>query len=113
MKKKILISTGGSGGHLIPATILYSHLLKKKDVFISDIFPHFKNLLNICGEDHISLGSDIDGAPINDFPREIRKPSDFEKISDMLKKNKIKSKIIDKFLGQNILRVLNENLKDK
>ncbi len=35
MKKKILISTGGSGGHVIPATILYSHLLKKKDVFIS------------------------------------------------------------------------------
>ena len=31
----------------------------------------------------------------------------------MLKKNKIKSKTIDKFLGQNILRVLNENLKDK
>ena len=35
MKKKILISTGGSGGHVIPATILHSHLLKKKDVFIS------------------------------------------------------------------------------
>ncbi len=94
--------------------VLYNKFISsKKNVFISDIFPHFKNLLNICGEDHISLGSDIDGAPINDFPHEIRKPSDFEKISDMLKKNKIKSKTIDKFLGQNILRVLNENLKDK
>ena len=30
MKKKILISTGGSGGHVIPATILHDHLLKKK-----------------------------------------------------------------------------------
>ncbi len=35
MKKKILISTGGSGGHVIPATILHDHLLKKKDIFIS------------------------------------------------------------------------------
>ena len=35
MKKKILISTGGSGGHVIPATILHDHLLKKKDVIIS------------------------------------------------------------------------------
>ena len=35
MKKKILISTGGSGGHVIPATILHDHLLNKKDVFIS------------------------------------------------------------------------------
>ena len=35
MKKKILISTGGSGGHVIPATIFHDHLLKKKDVIIS------------------------------------------------------------------------------
>ena len=35
MKKKILISTGGSGGHVIPATILHDHLLKKNDVIIS------------------------------------------------------------------------------
>jgi UDP-N-acetylglucosamine--N-acetylmuramyl-(pentapeptide) pyrophosphoryl-undecaprenol N-acetylglucosamine transferase len=30
MKQRILISTGGSGGHVIPATILYEHL---KDLF--------------------------------------------------------------------------------
>ena len=35
MKKKILISTGGSGGHVIPATILHDHLLKKKDIIVS------------------------------------------------------------------------------
>jgi len=35
MKKKILISTGGSGGHVIPAIILYEHLSKKTDVIIS------------------------------------------------------------------------------
>ena len=26
MKQKILISSGGSGGHVVPATILYEHL---------------------------------------------------------------------------------------
>ena len=35
MNKKILISTGGSGGHVIPATILYDHLSKKTEVIIS------------------------------------------------------------------------------
>ena len=35
MNKKILISTGGSGGHVIPAIILYEHLSKKCDVIIS------------------------------------------------------------------------------
>ena len=31
--KNILISTGGSGGHVIPATILYEHL-KKNLIFL-------------------------------------------------------------------------------
>jgi len=35
MKKKILISTGGSGGHVIPATIFYEHLKNEFDVFLT------------------------------------------------------------------------------
>ena len=35
MTQKILISTGGSGGHVIPATILYEHLEDKFHVSIS------------------------------------------------------------------------------
>ena len=35
MIKKIFISTGGSGGHVIPAVILYEHLSKKNQLFIS------------------------------------------------------------------------------
>ena len=35
MEKKILISTGGSGGHVVPATILYEHLKDKFQVFLS------------------------------------------------------------------------------
>ena len=35
MKKSFLITTGGSGGHVIPATILYEHLLKEKEIIIT------------------------------------------------------------------------------
>ncbi len=35
MKKTILITTGGSGGHVIPALILQEHLLKNFNVIIS------------------------------------------------------------------------------
>jgi len=35
MKKKILISTGGSGGHVIPAMVFYDHLKKNFEVFLS------------------------------------------------------------------------------
>ena len=44
MKKKILISTGGSGGHVIPATILHNHLLKKRNVIISTDYRGYKYL---------------------------------------------------------------------
>ena len=38
MKKRILISTGGSGGHVVPGTIFYEHLHDKFDIFmISDL----------------------------------------------------------------------------
>ena len=35
MKKKILISTGGSGGHVVPATIFHEHLKDEYDIFMS------------------------------------------------------------------------------
>ncbi len=35
MQKKILITTGGSGGHVIPALILYNHLFKKFEVLVT------------------------------------------------------------------------------
>ena len=44
MKKKILISTGGSGGHVIPATILHEHLYEKNDIIISTDNRGFKYL---------------------------------------------------------------------
>ena len=35
MKKNFLITTGGSGGHVIPAIVLYQHLSKNINVIIS------------------------------------------------------------------------------
>jgi UDP-N-acetylglucosamine--N-acetylmuramyl-(pentapeptide) pyrophosphoryl-undecaprenol N-acetylglucosamine transferase len=35
MKKKILISTGGSGGHVMPAITIYDHLKTEYDIVIS------------------------------------------------------------------------------
>ena len=35
MKKKVLISTGGSGGHIIPARILYEHLKNNFELFLT------------------------------------------------------------------------------
>ena len=51
MKSKILISTGGSGGHVIPAIIIHDHLKENYDIFISSDVRGLKyldnNLFNI------------------------------------------------------------------
>ena len=44
MNKKILISTGGSGGHVIPATIIYKHLEGNFDVSMTSDFRGIKFL---------------------------------------------------------------------
>ena len=41
MKKRILISTGGSGGHVVPATILYEHL---KDQFYISMTTDYRGM---------------------------------------------------------------------
>ena len=35
MREKVLISTGGSGGHVIPAITIHDHLKEKYDAIIS------------------------------------------------------------------------------
>ena len=35
MKRKILITTGGSGGHVVPALTFYEHLKNDFDIFLS------------------------------------------------------------------------------
>jgi len=103
---KAISNKGGTTG-----IVLYNDFIcNKSNVSLDDVFKQFNYLLSKCGEDHIALGSDIDGAPLNDFPEGIRKSSDLYKIIEMLERKKVKAKIIDKFASQNILRVLKENL---
>ena len=45
MKKNFLISTGGTGGHVVPATILSDHLREKCKVIISCNIKHIKFLI--------------------------------------------------------------------
>ena len=44
MTQRILISTGGSGGHVVPATILYEHLKDQFHVSMSTDYRGMKFL---------------------------------------------------------------------
>ena len=56
MKKKILISTGGSGGHVIPGTIFYDHLKNEFDVLLT-IDERGKKFLNSNNYDLITINT--------------------------------------------------------
>ena len=109
LKDEQLTAISNKGG--VTGIVLYNDFISsKKDLSLEDVYTQFEYLLNICGEDHIALGSDIDGAPIVDFPTGIKNASDLKKIINFLESKKVKTSIIEKFSGKNAFRVLNENL---
>ena len=66
--KKILISTGGSGGHVVPATILYEHLSSSYDVQIVSDYRGSKfidkNFYKSCVIDTPKISKNIFFAPL-------------------------------------------------
>ena len=62
--------------------------------------------VNLVGEDHMALGSDLDGGP--ELPREIKDISDFPQITMAMQRLGYSDMRIKKILGLNWLRVIRE-----
>ena len=62
--------------------------------------------VNLVGEDHVAIGSDLDGGP--ELPREIKDISDFPQMTIALQKLGYSDQRIKKILGLNWLRVIRE-----
>lgn len=62
--------------------------------------------VNLVGEDHVAIGSDLDGGP--ELPREIKDISDFPQITLAMQRLGYSDKRIKKILGLNWLRVIRE-----
>lgn len=62
--------------------------------------------VNLVGEDHVAIGSDLDGGP--ELPREIKDISDFPQITMAMQRLGYSDKRIKKILGLNWLRVIRE-----
>ncbi|WP_158856766.1 dipeptidase [Lunatibacter salilacus] len=67
--------------------------------------------VNLVGEDHIAIGSDLDGGP--ELPREIRDISDFPQITMAMQRLGYSDKRIKKILGLNWLRVIRQVTEGK
>lgn len=62
--------------------------------------------VNLVGEDHMAIGSDLDGGP--ELPREIKDISDFPQITMAMQRLGYSDQRIKKILGLNWLRVIRE-----
>lgn len=110
LKDDQLLAISQRGG--VIGLVLYKYFLKTggEGASLKDIFAHADYIIGLCGEDHLGIGSDLDGAGINDFPREIRTVADLPKIAEFFLEKGYSEERVRKIMGGNFLRVLGENL---
>jgi membrane dipeptidase len=105
-----LRAIAGRGG--VVGLVLYNNFLRKgnRTATLEDVFSHADYIVNLCGEDHIGIGSDLDGGKIDEFPDDIRTVADLPKIADFFLKKGYSEERVRKIMGGNFLRVVKRNL---
>lgn len=76
---------------------------------LSVLIKHIDYMVRLIGADHVGLGADFEGA--ESFPEGIDSVKDYPKITKELLKLNYKISDIEKILGRNLLRVLDENTR--
>ncbi|MCK5392435.1 MAG: dipeptidase [Deltaproteobacteria bacterium] len=93
--------------------VLYNYFLKigEKTPTLEEVFAHADYMVNLCGEDHVGIGSDMDGARIEDFPQGLKTVADLPKIAEYFCDKGYSEDRVEKIMSGNFLRVLKTNLK--
>ncbi len=93
--------------------VLYNYFLKigEKSPTLEEVFAHADYMVNLCGEDHVGIGSDMDGARIEDFPEGLKTIADLPKIAEFFVEKGYSQERVTKIMSGNFLRVLQQNLK--
>jgi len=92
--------------------VLYDYFLKigDKKPTLENVFAHADYIVNLCGEDHVGIGSDMDGARIEDFPQGLNTIADLPKIAQFFIEKGYSEKRVEKIMSGNFLRILQNNL---
>lgn len=110
LRDEQITAIAGRGG--VVGLVLYNQFLKTGEgtPTLEDVFTHADYMVRLVGEDHVGLGSDMDGARIEDFPEGLRKISDLPKIANFFLEKGYSEERVRKIMGANFLRVMRENL---
>jgi membrane dipeptidase len=111
LKDDQLFAISERGG--VIGIVLYNQFLRTGDNMptLEDVFAHADYIINLCGEDHVGIGSDMDGARVEDFPEDLRKISDLPRIAEYFLEKGYSEKRVRKIMSGNFLRVIEENLE--
>ncbi|MCZ6572500.1 MAG: membrane dipeptidase [Planctomycetota bacterium] len=87
--------------------VFYSGILGEGRATLDDLMRHLMHMLEVCGADHVGLGSDLDGGfGREELPTGIRSAADFPCIADALAERGVDEADVDKICGGNWRRVL-------
>lgn len=73
---------------------------------LSVLMDHFEHIIKIAGIDHVGLGADLDGIPLDAAPEGVEDVSKYPVITFELLKRGYSEADIKKVLGENLLRVM-------
>lgn len=91
--------------------VFYNSFLKtgESPPTLEDIFKHTDHIVNLCGEDHVGIGTDLDGGNIKEFPKEVRRISELPLVAKYFLDRGYDRERVKKIMGANFLRVIKQN----
>lgn len=98
---RAVADSGGTVGIMYQSSFLGDPFLGGKAERVVD---HVAHVIEAVGEDHVSLGSDWDGAILP--PRDLRSPLELPRLVDLMLARDLSPEAIKKVLGENFLRVV-------
>ncbi len=98
----------------VTGVVFYGKFLRRGPgpATLDDIYAHIDHILSVCGEDHVGIGTDMDGAPATDFPEEMKDISGLPILGEYLLGKGYTERVVKKIMGLNFLRVVKTNLDE-
>jgi len=98
---RAVADSGGTVGIMYQSSFLGDPYLGGSAARVVD---HIEHVIKTVGEDHVSLGSDWDGAILP--PRDLRSPLELPRLVDIMLSRGLSTDAVQKVLGQSFLRVV-------
>jgi membrane dipeptidase len=81
-----------------------------REAACDDIAAHVQHAINVCGEDHVMLGGDLDG--FGDTCTDLRHLGDLPNLAAALTRRGVSARVQEKVFADNLLRYLADVLPD-